>query len=209
MENPKSQKLKPNEMLSAEQLIYVNSNYFRIEHFIDSDQCRVIIHKYKTTVGQHRSELISELYLTLRKTAYYCNNENAYAYYIQKAFERTVEEYFIAEIRRQRGELKAIEKRGIYRPEPKPFALLNCSKIRMILRKAALSRQQRKSFIFRNGGLKLTFKQISKKLRCSEANAKKHYYKAKIKIKEYVKMASIDIADIYRTPTRAEYAKLL
>jgi hypothetical protein len=193
--------------LSKEQEAFIETNSFRIDRFIASGICHIICHNYRTTVKQHSLELKSELYFALRKVAYHCNNlEYAYISYIPETFKQTVEEYFIEPIRDEKRLVKYLKTRII--PEHRPFKLLNCPKVRRLLRKAKLTIHQRKAFIFRNRGLKLTFKQISIKLNCNERNTKKHYYRALELIKDYVKRTSLEIDDIYRTPTEEEYAKL-
>ena len=93
-------------------------------------------------------------------------------------------------------------------PSPKPFKLLDCPKIRSIFRQAGLTLKQRKVFIYRNRCKKLSFAEISKRLKCNQRNAKKLYDRAVKLITHYVKRTSIDIEDIYRSPTRNEYVKL-
>ena len=188
---------------------FIVKNLYRIDNFINSSTCRQITEKYKTKLKYHNSEIKSELYLALRKIAYYSNDlQNAFISYGPKVFEQTTEEYFINIIRNRRREIKAVKINKIMQPSPKPFKLLDCPKIRSIFRQAGLTLKQRKVFIYRNRCKKLSFAEISKRLKCNQRNAKKLYDRAVKLITHYVKRTSIDIEDIYRSPTRNEYVKL-
>jgi len=187
---------------------FVKDNMQKILEYVETTSVYEICSRYDKPLEQYRGILISELYSGLRKVAYYCNNlDIAFRGYAQVTFRQTVEEYFAKAYRDGKKEPKINRSYYILQPEPKSEAIIDFSVIAKIIKKAGLTRNQKRVLLLRdNKGLR--FQYIARKLGLQVSTVCTHYYRAIQKLQCYVKSVSIELEDVYRELTKAEKIEL-
>lgn len=210
--------------MSEENESFVNQNIYRINEFLETSTAKQIVSKYFTKMDDCSDELTSELYFALRKIAFYCDDKGtAFSWYGPEVFRNTLEEYFQQPIKlrdrmfspkkrdlTEKGKAILNKQRFAYiemKSETKPFKVLDCQKIRKLMKEAGLTKLQRIVFLLRNKR-HLTFEQISKRLDRKSKTIQSHYYRALYKLKAYTRLSHLEMTDLYRNPTKNEEIEL-
>ena len=204
---------------------FIDKNLYRIDEFLDSQTAKRIADKYYTKIEIHKGELVSDLFLALRRMAVYCNcYENAFLWYGPVVLSHTLEEYFQMNIQntdklRDPWKRKRLEEKGrsillVQRQKyieqeynTHPFKVLDCKKISRLIRQAGLTKMQIRVFLLK-ARKDMDFRQISKKINRSLCTVRAHYYRAINKMKKYTNRTHLEIEDIYRTLTKQERTDL-